>query len=116
MNAVIYARYSSHNQREESIEGQLKVCYEFANKNGYTVLAEYIDRALSGTSDARPDFLRMIDDSAKHGFDYVIVYQLDRFARNRYDSATYKARLKKKRCPRPVSAGEYHGRCKRYSG
>ena len=95
MNAVIYARYSSHNQREESIEGQLKVCYEFANKNGYTIVGEYIDRALSGTSDARPDFLRMIDDSSKHGFDYVIVYQLDRFARNRYDSATYKARLKK---------------------
>lgn len=95
MNAVIYARYSSHNQREESIEGQLKVCYEFAQKNGYTVVGEYIDRALSGTSDARPDFLKMIDDSCKHGFEFVIVYQLDRFARNRYDSATYKARLKK---------------------
>ena len=95
MNAVIYARYSSHNQREESIEGQLKVCYDFANKNGYTVVGEYIDRALSGTSDARPDFLRMIDDSSKKGFDFVLVYQLDRFARNRYDSATYKAKLKK---------------------
>ena len=95
MNAVIYARYSSHNQREESIEGQLKVCNEFAKKNGYTIVGEYIDRALSGTSDARPDFLRMIDDSNKKGFEYVIVYQLDRFARNRYDSATYKARLKK---------------------
>ena len=95
MNAVIYARYSSHNQREESIEGQLKTCYDFAKKNGYTVVAEYIDRALSGTSDARPDFLRMIDDSSKKGFEYVLVYQLDRFARNRYDSATYKAKLKK---------------------
>ena len=95
MNAVIYARYSSHNQREESIEGQLKVCHEFAQKNGYTVVHEYIDRALSGTSDARPDFLRMIDDSGKKGFEFVICYQLDRFARNRYDSATYKARLKK---------------------
>ena len=88
MNAVIYARYSSHNQREESIEGQLKVCNEFAKKNGYTIVGEYIDRALSGTSDARPDFLRMIDDSNKKGFEYVIVYQLDRFARNRYDSAS----------------------------
>ena len=95
MNAVIYARYSSHNQREESIEGQLKVCHEFARKNGYTIVAEYIDRALSGTSDARPDFLRMIEDSGKKGFEFVIVYQLDRFARNRYDSATYKAKLKK---------------------
>ena len=95
MNAVIYARYSSHNQREESIEGQLKVCNEFAAKNGYNIVAEYIDRAISGTTDARPDFLRMIDDSAKKTFSYVIVYQLDRFARNRYDSAIYKSRLKK---------------------
>lgn len=95
MNAVIYARFSSHSQTEQSIEGQLKVCYEFAQKNGYTVVGEYIDRALSGTTDARPDFLRMIADSDKKGFQYVLVYQLDRFARNRYDSATYKAKLKK---------------------
>lgn len=95
MNAVIYARFSSHNQTEQSIEGQLKTCYEFAEKNGYTVVGEYIDRAISGTTDARPDFLRMIDDSAKKSFQYVLVYQLDRFARNRYDSATYKAKLKK---------------------
>ena len=95
MNAVIYARFSSHNQTEQSIEGQLKTCYEFAQKNGYTIVGEYIDRAISGTTDARPDFLRMIEDSAKKGFQYVLVYQLDRFARNRYDSATYKAKLKK---------------------
>lgn len=95
MTAVIYARFSSHNQTEQSIEGQLKTCYEFAQKNGYTVVGEYIDRAISGTTDARPDFLRMIEDSAKKGFQYVLVYQLDRFARNRYDSATYKAKLKK---------------------
>ncbi len=95
MNAVIYARFSSHSQTEQSIEGQLKTCYEFAKKNGYTIVGEYIDRAISGTTDARPDFLRMIDDSAKKGFQYVLVYQLDRFARNRYDSATYKAKLKK---------------------
>lgn len=95
MNAVVYARFSSHNQREESIEGQLKVCHEFAQKNGYNIVGEYIDRALSGTSDARPDFQRMIEDSNKKFFEYVLVYQLDRFARNRYDSATYKAKLKK---------------------
>lgn len=95
MNAVIYARFSSHNQTEQSIEGQLKTCYDFAQKNGYTIIGEYIDRAISGTTDARPDFLRMIEDSAKKGFEYVLVYQLDRFARNRYDSATYKAKLKK---------------------
>jgi len=92
---VIYARFSSHNQREESIEQQLKECYEFAEKNGYTVIAEYIDKAISGTTDSRPDFLRMIADSANKSFQFVLVYQLDRFARNRYDSAIYKARLKK---------------------
>lgn len=95
MNAVIYARFSSHNQTEQSIEGQLKECLAFAQRNGYSIVGEYVDRALSGTTDARPDFLRMIEDSSKKGFQYVIVYQLDRFARNRYDSATYKARLKK---------------------
>jgi len=95
MNIVIYARFSSHNQTEQSIEGQLQVCYEYAKKNGYTVVGEYIDRAISGTTDNRPEFLRMIEDSGKKLFDYVLVYQLDRFARNRYDSATYKARLKK---------------------
>ena len=63
MNTVIYARYSSHNQTEQSIEGQLQACYEYAQRNGYTVIGEYIDRAQSGTSDNRVDFQRMIADS-----------------------------------------------------
>ena len=92
---VIYARFSSHSQTEQSIEGQLRECYDFARRNDYLVIAEYIDRALTGTTDKRPEFLRMIDDSKKKNFDYVLVYQLDRFARNRYDSANYKAKLKK---------------------
>ncbi|MDP4120712.1 MAG: recombinase family protein [Bacillota bacterium] len=95
MNVVIYCRYSSHNQQETSIEGQLKVCHEYCERKGYTVINEYIDRAISGTTDNRPEFLRMIEDSAKKHFQYVVVYQLDRFSRNRYDSATYKAKLKK---------------------
>lgn len=95
MNIVIYARFSSHSQAETSIEGQLKVCYEYAKRSGYTVVAEYIDRALSGTNDNRPEFKRMIEDSSKRHFQAILVYQLDRFTRNRYDSATYKARLKK---------------------
>ena len=92
---VIYARFSSHSQTEQSIEGQLRECYDFARRNDYLVIAEYIDRALTGTTDKRPEFLRMIEDSKKKSFDYVLVYQLDRFARNRYDSANYKAKLKK---------------------
>ena len=93
-NAVIYARFSSHRQDEQSIEGQLHVCYDYAAREGLTVVGEYIDRAISGRSDDRPDFQRMISDARKRAFDYVIVYKLDRFARNRYDSAVYKHKLK----------------------
>ncbi len=94
-NAVIYARFSSHAQNEQSIEGQLAECYNFAQRNDLRITHEYIDRALTGTTDKRPEFLQMIEDSKRKGFQYVLVYQLDRFARNRYDSATYKAKLKK---------------------
>lgn len=94
-NAVIYARFSSHAQNEQSIEGQLAECHAFAERNNLRIVREYIDRALTGTTDKRPDFLQMIEDSKRKGFQFVIVYQLDRFARNRYDSATYKAKLKK---------------------
>ena len=95
VKAVIYARYSSHGQTEQSIEGQLRDNYAWAQQNNVTVIAEYIDRALTGTKDQRPDFQRMIEDAAKGQFEMVIVWKLDRFARNRYDSAIYKARLKK---------------------
>lgn len=95
MNAVIYARYSSHGQTEQSIEGQLRDNHAWADQHGITVIDEYIDRALTGTKDQRPDFQRMIEDAAKRQFEMVIVWKLDRFARNRYDSAIYKAKLKK---------------------
>ena len=95
MKAVIYARYSSDNQREESIEGQLRECTAYCQKNDITILRTYIDRAMSAKTDHRPDFQRMIRDSAKGLFDVIIVWKLDRFARNRYDSAHYKAQLRK---------------------
>ncbi len=95
MKAVIYARYSSDNQREESIEGQIRECTAFAEKNGFSVLHHYIDRAVSAKTDNRPEFQNMIRDSAKKLFDVIIVWKLDRFARNRYDSARYKNVLKK---------------------
>ena len=107
IKVVIYARYSSHAQTEQSIEGQLKFCYEFARRNNYTIIEEYIDRAVSGKTDNRPAFQRMIDDSKKKQFQYVLVYQLDRFARNRYDSATNKAKLKKNGV-RVISVRESH--------
>lgn len=95
MKAVIYARYSSDNQREESIEGQLRECKEYAEKNGIMILRSYIDRALSAKTDNRPEFQNMVQDSAKGLFDTVLVWKLDRFARNRYDSAHYKAILRR---------------------
>ena len=95
MNAVIYARYSSDNQREESIEGQLRECREYADRYGLMVIGTYVDRAYSAKTDNRPEFQRMIKDSAKHLFDVVIVWKLDRFARNRYYSAHNKATLRK---------------------
>ena len=93
--AVIYARYSCSSQTEQSIEGQLHDAYDFAERNGYTILREYIDRALSGTNDARPSFQQMIKDSEMKTFRYILVWKLDRFARNRYDSAVYKRQLNK---------------------
>ena len=93
--AVIYARFSSTKQREESIEGQIRECTAFADYRGFKIVGTYVDRAISGRSDHRPDFKRMIADSGRNKFDYVLVYQLDRFARNRYDSAVYKNKLKK---------------------
>ncbi len=68
MNVVIYARFSSHSQTEQSIEGQLKACYEYAERNSYTVIGEYIDRALTGTNDNRPEFLRMMRTAEKRPF------------------------------------------------
>ena len=95
MNAVIYARYSCDNQREESFEGQLRECKEFAEHKDIKLIGTYIDRAMSAKTDNRPEFQKMIKDSEKSLFDTIIVWKLDRFARNRYDSAHYKAILRK---------------------
>ena len=95
MTAVIYARYSSDNQREESIEGQIRECTAYAEKNGITIVKHYIDRAISAKTDNRPEFQQMIKDSEKRLFDIVLVWKLDRFARNRYDSAHYEYQLER---------------------
>lgn len=92
--AVIYARYSSSNQREESIAGQLRDCHAFAQRNGYRIVKEYTDSAMTATSDRRPSFQRMVADSKKKTFEAVIVWKLDRFARDRYDAAIYRKKLK----------------------
>ena len=95
MRGVIYARYSSDNQREESIEGQIRENTAYAEKNGITIVGHYIDRAFSAKTDDRPEFQRMIADSSKKMFDVIIVWKLDRFSRNRYDSARHKATLRR---------------------
>lgn len=95
MDAAIYARFSSDNQREQSIEDQLRVCRDYCKQKGLTVISEYHDSALSGLTDARPDFQRMIRDGERRVFDVLVLYSLDRFARDKYDSAIYKRRLKK---------------------
>lgn len=92
--AVFYGRYSSANQTEQSIEGQRHVCEKYAAENDIRIVGEYIDRAMSATSDKRPQFLQMIADSRHGSFDTVLVYKLDRFARNRYDSAIHKKKLR----------------------
>ena len=95
MKVAIYARYSSHNQTEASIEGQLKVCYEYAKQNNFTIINEYIDRAMSGTNDNREQFQQMLKDSTKKQFEGVLVYQLDRFGRNNLECSINEDKLNK---------------------
>ena len=105
-SVVIYARYSSDNQTEQSIEGQLRVCNEYAKTHDMLVIRTYIDRAMTGTNDNRPDFRNMIADSAKREFDCVLVYKFDRFSRNKYETAIHKKTLKDNGV-KVVSATEY---------
>lgn len=93
MNAVIYARFSSHSQTEQSIEGQVRVCKEFAERNKINIVGEYIERAKTGTNDNRPVFLQMIEDCKKKQFERILVYKLDRFSRNKYDNVIYKHKI-----------------------
>ncbi len=92
--AVVYARYSSDSQTEQSIEGQLRVCEEYAKNNNIIIVQTYIDRAMTGTNDKRPEFQQMLKDSYKKQWDFVLVYKLDRFSRNKYESVIHKRTLK----------------------
>ncbi len=90
IRAVLYARYSSDMQREESIEAQVKAICEFAKKENIIIIKQYVDKALSGTSDDRPDFQQMISDSKLQNFQLVLVHKADRFSRDTYDSVVYR--------------------------
>ena len=92
--AALYARFSSENQRTESIDAQVRAMKQYCRENKWKIMEIYIDEAHSATTDRRPNFQRMIEDSSKKLFDIVLVHKLDRFSRNRYDSAIYKNKLK----------------------
>lgn len=94
LKAVLYARFSSDQQRSESIDAQVRAMTKYCEHNHMIIIDTYIDEAKSATSDKRPSFLKMIEDSKQHIFDVVLVHKLDRFSRNRYDSAMYKRTLK----------------------
>ena len=91
---VIYARFSSQSQNEQSIEAQVRICKEFAENKGINIVNVYSDKARTGTNDARPAFQRMIKDAKSGAFQFIVVYMFDRFARNRRDSIMYKEMLK----------------------
>ena len=95
VNAVAYARYSSDGQRDESIDAQVRAITSFAEREGYALIQVYADRGISGTSSDRPEFQQMIEDAQNGDFQVVIVHKLDRFARNRADSAIYRNVLEK---------------------
>lgn len=94
LRAVLYARFSSDLQRSESIDAQIRAMKKYCEQNRMIIIDTYVDEAKSATSDKRPSFQKMIEDSKKHIFDVVLVHKLDRFSRNRYDSAMYKRTLK----------------------
>lgn len=92
-DAVIYARYSSHNQREESIEQQVAECMSFAQANNLNIVEVYSDSAISGKTDKRAAFQRMLRDAAHGKFRVVIAYKSNRIARNMFNALQYEARL-----------------------
>lgn len=97
VDVVLYLRFSSERQREQSIEGQLRDCIAYCKANHYRIVAIYVDRATTARKDVekRVHFQQMVNDSSSHLWEYVIVWKLDRFARNRTDSAMFKFRLRK---------------------
>lgn len=94
-NAVVYARYSSHNQSELSIEGQLDAAYKYAEQHGLNIIRTYEDRAKTGTNDKRPGFQQMLSDCKKHDFTVIIVWKVDRFGRNKEEITFNKYKCKK---------------------
>lgn len=94
--AVAYARYSSDNQNDASIDAQLRAIHDYANQNSISIIGEYIDKAKSATTAEREQFQKMINDAKNKKFNFVIVHKLDRFARNSKDGTLYQIELGKR--------------------
>ena len=92
-NAVIYARFSSDKQTENSIEAQVRACEDYAEIHGYTINKIYSDEAVSAKNDRRPEFQKMIKDAEKGLFQTVLVHKYNRFARRMIDHVTYEDKL-----------------------
>lgn len=90
---MIYARYSSHNQREASLEQQIAECRKYAERNGYNVIEVYQDAAISGRTDDRPAFKRMMKDAEKEKFDFIICWKSNRIGRNMTQAMVNMAKL-----------------------
>lgn len=93
--AVVYARYSSHGQTEQSIEGQIAAAQKYAEQYGYTIIHIYADRAMTGRNDDREEFQRMLSDTATHQFGVILLWKIDRFGRNREEIAFNRYRCKR---------------------
>lgn len=93
--AVVYARYSSHGQTEQSIEGQIAAAQKYAEQHGYTIIHVYADRAMTGRNDDREQFQKMLSDTATHQFGVILLWKIDRFGRNREEIAFNRYRCKK---------------------
>lgn len=92
--AYAYARFSSDNQREESIDAQVRAIREYCNREGIKLLRVFKDEAFSARTDKRPAFQELFGLIKEHPADLLIVHKLDRFARNRMDAAFYRSKLK----------------------
>lgn len=92
-NAIIYARYSSHNQRDVSIEQQIEACRKHAAELGLTITDTYEDRAISGRTDNRPAFQRMMRDAEDGKFQYVLAWKSNRMGRNMMQAMVNESRL-----------------------
>lgn len=94
--AVIYARYSSDKQTEDSIEAQLRACREYASNKQYQIIDTYIDEAVSGKTAARAQYQKLLRDCEKDKFEIILIHKYDRIARNLLEHVTLEQKLKAK--------------------